>query len=304
VSSKVVERYYRVFGLSLVSEIELPDLIEIEKTQADVAIRTARVDENDPAVMAITGTARYRVDVDEILVDPDPGVDERNVRLFLLGSVMGMLLHKRRLLPLHANAFVIGGKAFAMLGPPGSGKSTLAALLHDKGYALLADDVFVVRVGEGLPPLGSPGLPRLRLWRDALTDSGRDPAHFDHSFVGDSEWDKFDVPVTRSNKWSEEFQIAGLYVLERGNRMLIDRLSIAESVGAIVANTYRGQFTHQLQSVEEHWRMCLQLCSAVPVFRFRRAWRKEQLKAEAELLLEHAERLADAPQSAAGQTPA
>ena len=72
-------------------------------------------------------------------------VPDANIRLYLLGSAMGVLLHQRGLLPLHANAVEIDGKAFAFMGASGSGKSTLAAWFHDHGYRIIADDVCAVR---------------------------------------------------------------------------------------------------------------------------------------------------------------
>src|SRR4029079_11482739 len=59
----------------------------------------------DDVLLNVTGNARYLVrNGQEIVVDPVPGGSERNVRLFLLGSALGILCHQRGLLPLHANA--------------------------------------------------------------------------------------------------------------------------------------------------------------------------------------------------------
>ena len=80
----------------------------------------------------------------EIVAEPRQGVPDSNVRLFLLGSAMGALLHQRGLLPLHTNAVEVGGRAFAFMGKSGAGKSTLAAWFHDRGFRIVADDVCVV----------------------------------------------------------------------------------------------------------------------------------------------------------------
>ena len=79
-----------------------------------------------------------------------------------------MILHQRSLLPLHANAMVVEGRAIGFMGHPGAGKSTLAAWFHDRGFDVLADDVCVVTPGPDGRPLAHPGIPRLRLWREAL----------------------------------------------------------------------------------------------------------------------------------------
>ncbi len=60
-------------------------------------------------------------------------MDDDDVRLFLLGSVMGAVLHYRGVTPLHGNGFVHEGGAVLVLGNMGVGKSTLAAALVKKG---------------------------------------------------------------------------------------------------------------------------------------------------------------------------
>ena len=129
----------------------------------DAVVRIGRQDSQLRAgsIVAVEGIAEYAVEGGrKIWVKPAENAPTRNVRLFLLGSVMGLLLHQRGDLPLHANAIEIDGKALAFAGPSGSGKSTLAGAFHDRGYRVIADDVCVVRSvgGSGgsrgaLPPV-------------------------------------------------------------------------------------------------------------------------------------------------------
>src|SRR5687767_37791 len=97
--------------------------------------------QDDALVLRIPEVASYRIDATSILVSPAPAVPEQNLRLYLLGSAFGALLHQRGLLPLHANAVEIDGKAVAFMGASGEGKSTLAAWFHDRGFNIIADDV-------------------------------------------------------------------------------------------------------------------------------------------------------------------
>jgi hypothetical protein len=105
-------------------------------------------------------------------VDPAPGADAAEVRTYLLGSGLGLLLHQRGELPLHVSAVVLDGRAWAFTAPSGTGKSTLAAALHlHAGLRVLADDVAVARApgDDGQQPLELwPGLPVLKLRSDAL----------------------------------------------------------------------------------------------------------------------------------------
>ena len=207
---------YKVYGLSVRSELELPELHDDEQPgDADVDIRVGTVppaDEDglslgpDGAVLRINGIATYLMRAGrEIIVHSSPGASDRNVRLYLLGSAMGILLHQKGLLPLHANAIEIDGRAVAFMGETGAGKSTLAAWLHDAGHRVIADDVCVLGIDGERERVGvHPGMPRIRLWKDALERSGREPDDYQFSYAGDETYEKFDVPLagTKDAAWS------------------------------------------------------------------------------------------------------
>ena len=150
---------YTVFGLKVRSELALPELApDRTETPADVVIARGKIPglksaeaglhvAGDALVLVVPEVARYAIrGGSSIVVEPETAdVPETNVRLFLLGSAFGALLHQRGLLPLHANAVEIDGSAVAFMGASGSGKSTLAMWLCDQGFRILADDVCVVR---------------------------------------------------------------------------------------------------------------------------------------------------------------
>jgi hypothetical protein len=99
-------------------------------------------------------------------------VPERNLRLFFLGSAMGLILHRRRLLPLHSNAVALYGRASAVAGASGVGKSTLAAWSARQGSRIVGDD-FVALKAAGNEVIAYPG-PRVRLWRQTMARFGLD----------------------------------------------------------------------------------------------------------------------------------
>jgi hypothetical protein len=107
----------------------------------------------------------------EIIVDPLPGVDERILRLCILGPALGVLLHQRRQLVLHASAVAVDGGAVAFLGEAGWGKSTMAAAMYARGHGIVADDVTAVRANKA-NPIVHPGFPQLKLWPEAATAVG------------------------------------------------------------------------------------------------------------------------------------
>jgi hypothetical protein len=239
----------------------------------------------------VPDVARFRIEAGrEIIIDPAPGASERNLRVFLLGSAMGALLHQRGLLPLHANAVASGGRAVAFVGRSGAGKSTLADWFAGRGDQVLCDDVCAVKLDESGAPAALPGVPRLRLWKDALERSGRTPDDYERSFDGH---DKYDVPVPGARP-ERALPLAACYVLaggptDEGDPVAagIVRLGPAAAVEALVANTYRGSFVAKLGLTERHLHQCVALARRIPVFRACRRWGSGSFEEEAELLARH-----------------
>jgi hypothetical protein len=290
---------YQVFGLRVRSDIPLPELFPaMGDGEADVTISRGAVDastsepgirvDGDGLILTIPTVAQYRIEQgNRILVDGEADVPERNLRLFLLGSAFGALLHQRGLLPLHANAVEIDGKAVAFMGESGAGKSTLAAWFHDRGYRVIADDVCVVAFDVSGGAVALPGLPRLRLWRDALDLTGRLAEDFDRSYVSaaDDQFDKFDVPIASDASRSDAVEIAAVCLLKTGKRVSLTQLSGVAAAEAVFENTYRGKFVSAANAQHDHWNSAIRLVRAVPLFRLERQWGLSQADAQNEALL-------------------
>lgn len=277
-------RDYRLFGLRVRSHIDLPELFPVVvEGEPDVTIRLGSIagdvgqfgieKHGDALLLTVPDIARYRVrEGAEVFIDPVVGTPQRNVRLYLLGSAFGLLLHQRGALPLHANAVEVEGNAIAFMGSSGAGKSTMAAWFHDHGQKVIADDICVVGFDRDGVPHVAPGLPRLRLWKEALEASGRTPDDYDRAWEGSEEWDKFEVPLSRDLVAEEDSRLAAIYLLERSASFAVERLSGARAARALIENTYRGRTIVAAAGPRLHWEACLRVAEQVPVFKLRRPW--------------------------------
>ena len=153
---------FSAYDLSIDSELAMPELLPGRHTGVpDVHIRLGSVTVDglpqgkqlgpflwvaaETLWLEIPHIARFLISQgNEIIIDPEPGIDEDSVRVFLLGPVIGALLFQRGYLVLHGNAIRIGDQCLVCVGHSGVGKSTLAAGFMQRGYDILADDVVPV----------------------------------------------------------------------------------------------------------------------------------------------------------------
>ena len=291
---------YSLFGLTLHSEFPLPELLPlVGDTVADLTIVRGEVGElpggeaeysaiEGGVAFWVGGIGRYAIlDGKRIVVEAEPGAIDRNVRLYLLGSAIGMSLHQRGLLPLHANAVEIDGKAYAFMGHSGAGKSTLAAWFHKMGYPIIADDVCVVRFAGADQALVSPGLPRLRLWREAMQTFGWDTANFQRSYTGADGIDKYDFPIPASGYVNGPINLGGLFLLSRGQQFAITPVEGVEAVDTVFANTYRGASISMTDGMTDYWQSCVRLVRSAPLCKVERCWGFDQFDQECGALLDY-----------------
>ena len=276
--STTVGGRYRAFGLTIRSDIELPELAPADPAGAEAddvhilrgAIGAApdgarrldvalRVNETD--VWLETEAGRYWASRGgTIIVDAALGASARDTRLYLLGTMMGAILHQRGVLPLHANAIVLDDHAIALAGPSGAGKSTLAAYFQDRGRTVLSDDVCAVTFDTDGQAWAWPGLARIKLWGDTLTATGRERADLDR--IAD-DMDKFSLPVDRVA--DARAPLKRLYILDPDGAPAATcaRLTGAEAVNAVLSNIYRwplatamGRASHQFDQAVTLVRAC------------------------------------------------
>ena len=132
----------------------------------------AEADAGGTMLVRIDAVARYLVTGRRtVVIDPAPGAPASDVRMFLLGSVLGLLCHLRGYLPLHGACVIVGERAIALVGHAGEGKSTMAAALAEAGHRLLADDITALQISD-TSVLVQPTFPRIKLWSDSLAALG------------------------------------------------------------------------------------------------------------------------------------
>ena len=288
---------YRCYGLVIRSDIELRELGAdpvAPSTPVDVVIQRGSVGPPPPSAVElpwglwrdgdvcgvdIPDVARYEVSRGErIVVDCHPQADERDVRLYLLGTMLGAILMQRGHLVLHGNAIRVDSSAAVVVGRSGAGKSTLAAEFSRRGLDLLSDDVVPVdATGNALP-----GYPRIKLWGDALEALGLDTDGYERIIASRA---KFHVPISRGRL--DALPLRWVYVLEThaGPELELTEAAGVDAFELLHEHTYRRELLADRAASWQHLQQCAGVAERARVARVLRPAATMTAEATADAIL-------------------
>ena len=282
---------YIAYGLSLQSDVELPGLRQGDGPRASrpVCLTTQRKPEwvheasrlsfevihslpaepesGDPAFVVRTsdGGGFFQLsygDGTEFLVDAgaelvwgrfSAPLTIEDLSTYLIGPVMGFVLRRRGVTPLHASAVRIGDAAVAIAGDAGAGKSTTAAALALRGSAALCEDIAALQESEGSFYV-EPGYKRVCLWPDAVEKllGSRDALPnltptWDKKFLG--------LDGVRARFEPQRMPLEAIYLLgvrsEEETAPCMEEVSAREALLELVKNTYMNLFLTREQRASE-----------------------------------------------------
>lgn len=271
---------YNSYGLSICSDLPLPELRPAEH-EADVVIRIGMVGYHsdefgrikclqatpDQAYLSWGRIATALVQHGrEIIVDPFPDVDERVLRLLILGVALGVLLHQRGLLVLHASAVAINGNVIAFIGRKGWGKSTTAAMLHRRGHTIVTDDILALENTDGRDPLVFPSFPQFKLWPDAVAAMGNNPEILPrlHPQVEKRAYQVSDGFASTS------LPLKRIFVLDGGPTLELEPVQPQEAFLELVSHSYAPRFLGNSGITPQHFHQCARLANGLPIYRLKR----------------------------------
>lgn len=289
---------YSAFGLNIHSEIPLPELEPSSFEPPEMVIRKEKNPEtlHNPShkgvlfqakkndlLLQIKDIASYRIlNGNEIIIDPCDDVGEKDIRVFLLGSAMGALLHQRQIITLHASAVLAGnGKSILISGLSGAGKSSLAATMAVRGMKLISDDISAIDKQDGTYRIYK-GITRLKLWKDVLSDLKIKHTPGDAVRLG---LEKYFI----SDDWPAgpgSFPIDTVIILQTKNSpgFEYEEITGAEKMVVLNRQTYRKVFLTALETKDVMMQKVVELANNIRVVRVRRPLSPIQLNGLADFI--------------------
>ena len=182
---------YSAYGLTIRSEIPLPEFTPLSPSDhavghdADVIygngeqwINPVRGERSFWSVLPhearfwFQGVGGFRVHGgSEIVVSPEPEIEQSLLRMYVEGMMMACLLQQRGYYVLHASVVRIHDYGIAFLGHVGAGKSSMAAALHARGHAVVTDDNAAIDLAAP-EPLVTPAFPSIKVFPEIAASLG------------------------------------------------------------------------------------------------------------------------------------
>ncbi len=298
------DQLYSVYGLTISTDFVFPELATVDPSFAtvDVSVKQGVVNSQ---VYNLDETKKYDWDISEdhfalyiqeigkflvlqgrtIVVEVYHDADLSRVRLFILGTCFGVLIHQRNLLPLHGCAIATpsGCKIFA--GPVGIGKSTLAAGFVKSGYKILADDVSVISIPENRQPLVYPSYPQIKICPDSADKLSIQTDSLPSVDVAKT---KFRYPI-RNNYYSKPMVLSSIYFLDTTVKSDFEARQIKgiSKFQKLIANTYRQMLMENIELKYNHFELCSKLSNIVPMYDLNRPSESFQIFGLIEFLENH-----------------
>jgi len=281
--------YYRAYGLTIASELPVPEFCTIEPVaEAQVQIVTGEFSLPRKSlrfkprkIIALNGGillywrrigAFLVQEGTRITVMPFPGsFDTGYINAILIGAAMGTVLLQRGDLTVFHSA-VLGKRdrqgAVAFMALSGGGKSTMATGMLRSGYSLVCDDMLVL--GKGDPPLSvQPGFPGMKLWPESADNIVDDADSL--PMIGEKgKYEKRSLAM-HDNFIDNPLPLNSLFLLDYGKvaKPAASRLSEREALSLLMPHWYGSLFGGDLLPILGKDRLfdeCSRLARNIPVY--------------------------------------
>ena len=272
---------YTAYGLGIDSYLTLPELVA-GANKIDLTIKCDRSDRDKDVENSEFSYWRNEEEIGlywqklgtflirsgkEIIIDPVPGVNEKDLHPALLGACMAVALHQKGYLILHASAVRVNGKAIAFIGNKGWGKSTIASAFIARGHQFITDDVLAISLNDNTAMV-YPSFPQLKLCPDAIVAMGEDPETLPRVMPQISK---------RQYKLSQDFDsnpvpLQSIYLLGKAAELKITKIAAGDSILPLLAHSYGARFGKELLHLgeAEHFLQCSKLANKIDICALKR----------------------------------
>jgi hypothetical protein len=262
---------YRIHGLTIHSEVELPDLptaggpADVSLTILPVPFGQESPHSNITSWHAQPGLFSYFVkdigkfvvsDGCRISIQPYQQTDPLTIRAYLFGICMAVVLLQRGILPLHASAIATDGGCLVFAGQSGAGKSTIATAFHILGHQVLADDMCAISLSADGTPYLLPGNLILRISTHTAAILRISTSNL--QVVSTDTVIKYQLPIQIAQP-VDRYPIQALYTIKAGKAVSVEMIELfgKDKITSLLENTFTSpEINRSLGTIQEHFHIC------------------------------------------------
>ncbi|MGU8138798.1 ATP-binding cassette domain-containing protein [Clostridium perfringens] len=291
--------FYKVYGLIVESDIEIPELLSIDKNENKVDIKIKKDIIPKDVIEKIPSYSWFKYDVDSmvftvknigsfyiydgnnIIVQPSENADNQGIKTFILGTSFGMILLQRNKVAIHGGAILIGENAIILTGQSGAGKSTLTNAFRQYEYPFMADDVSsTIELQDEI--FIEPAYPQQKICKDAMKKMGYNISNFK---LIDEEREKYIIP-THESFVKEKRKLQAIFEIEPydGEEVKIEEISGGEKMKTILRNIYRIEIIAPHGIPPAYFKKVINIAKNTLVFRIKRPKNQFSVDRQIELI--------------------
>lgn len=274
---------YSVFGLTVQSDILFEELTVSHEDRVDVRIRYKPIEPPPQHLLEegvyhlteasffldVPDIARYRVESGQVIeVNPYAEAESEAIKLFLLGSCMGVILYQRNILPMHGSVIVVEGKGILLTGHSGAGKSTTTHHFLAAGHQFVTDDVAATHFRDGQAFVES-AYGHQKLWADVLDQA----PELERKRVNREVNGRAKYTVSRERQFLNQSIPLGLIVELVPSEVpdvRIESIQGLEKIRTLMRHMYRNVYFTALNKQREQFEKATELARVVQVIRLYR----------------------------------
>ena len=281
----ITPNFYKIYGLTIKSDIEIHPYLKIKnhENKYDINILIGDTIKDNSIPLFDYGVFKYyknRINITinnvasydlingcKIVVNPSPNASINDVKKYIIGSCLGLLLFQRNTITLHGGALCINNTGVIISGNIGAGKTTLVSKFIEKNYPFLSDDVSVITTDDNKYVINS-SFPQQKLCEDTVLSLGYDLSKLE---LIDEIKNKYYGPIVPNfTKTPCEFKYF-FYI----NCSDCDKVSYSEINGVnkfqlIFNNIYRTEVIPKSLFSPMYIKKCLQISNKIKVYQINR----------------------------------